>query len=49
MRMLALAGFFGLLYLVGYFRGRPVTYSEQFAWVMGVFLACLLARTLGII
>lgn len=42
MRLLALFGFFASLACIGYVRGREVTWSEQCAWVGGVFLVALL-------
>ena len=47
MRALTFIGFVFLLGLVGYIRGRDVSWGEQCAWVGGAFLAALLVYTMG--
>lgn len=46
MRLLILLVFFGVLGLVGYIRGREVTYKEQSAWVLGALLVSIMVTAL---
>lgn len=47
--MLMLAAFYLILTYIGYKRGRPVSYSEQASFVLGLFIACWIGIQTGLI
>ena len=48
MRFLALTIFFLAMYYIGYKRGRPVTYQEQFNFVGSLFVISMLLVYFGL-